>query len=264
MIVDCHTHITTSVADEAGASEYLQAAGTVDVSIVLAEAKGESEEVNKELSEYVGKYKEKLIGFAVVDPINDKIGTKTISSIPEKLGLKGAVLYCASCDFHPVHSRAMRFYEAAEEIGLPVFFHNEDALMDEAVLNHAQPFLLDEVARTFPELKIIIGTMGVPFVDQTLAVIGKHKNVYADLTIQPKKVWQVYNMVVSAHENGVMDKLLFGSGFPYGNAGECIETLLGFNKLLGDTNLPTVRRGDIRNIIERDTLELLGIEQFSN
>jgi hypothetical protein len=30
--------------------------------------------------------------------------------------------------------------------------------------------------------------------------------------------------------------------------------------LLADTNLPTVPRVNIRNIIERDTLELLGIE----
>ena len=30
--------------------------------------------------------------------------------------------------------------------------------------------------------------------------------------------------------------------------------------LLADTNLPTVPRGNIRNIIERDTLELLGIK----
>jgi hypothetical protein len=29
--------------------------------------------------------------------------------------------------------------------------------------------------------------------------------------------------------------------------------------LLADTNLPTVPRGNIRNIIERDTLRLLGI-----
>jgi hypothetical protein len=58
-----------------------------------------------------------------------------------------------------------------------------------------------------------------------------------------------------------MNKLLFGSGFPFGNAGECMETLLGFNKLLGDTNLPTVPRGNIRNIIERDTLEVLGIKK---
>jgi hypothetical protein len=68
-------------------------------------------------------------------------------------------------------------------------------------------------------------------------------------------------MVMIAHERGVMDKLLFGSGFPFGNAGECIETLLGFNKLLADTNLPTVPRGNIRSIIERDTLGVLGIEK---
>jgi hypothetical protein len=60
-----------------------------------------------------------------------------------------------------------------------------------------------------------------------------------------------------------MDKLLFGSGFPSGTAGACIETLLGFNMLLADTNLPTVPRGSIQNIIEKNTLELLGIEQQS-
>jgi predicted TIM-barrel fold metal-dependent hydrolase len=128
-------------------------------------------------------------------------------------------------------------------------------------LDYVQPYLLDEVARTFPALKIVIGTMGAPFVEQTLSMAAKHENVYADLTIKPSSVWQVYNTVVAAHERGVMDKLLFGSGYPLGKAGECIETLLGFNKLLADTNLPTVPRGSIRNIIERDTLELLGIKK---
>ena len=155
----------------------------------------------------------------------------------------------------------MRFYESAQELGLPVFFHTGRHLRPEAVLDYAQPYLLDEVARTFPGLKIIIGSMGMPFVEQTLSMIAKHENVYADLTIMPSSVWQVYNMVVAAHEHGVMEKLLFGRGFPFGNAGECIETLLGFNKLLGDTNLPTVPRGNIRNIIERNTLELLGIKK---
>ena len=102
--------------------------------------------------------------------------------------------------------------------------------------------------------------MGVPFVEQTLVMVAKHKNVYADLTIKPRNVWQTYNTVISAHEYGVMDKLLFGSGFPAGNAGQCIETLLGFNMLLADTNLPTVPRGSIQNIIERDALALLGIK----
>ena len=157
----------------------------------------------------------------------------------------------------------MRFYESAQELGLPVFFHNSRTLQPDAILDYAQPYLLDEVARTFPELKIIIGTMGMPFVEQTLSMIAKHKNVYADLTIKPSNVWQTYNIVVAAHEQKVMDKLLFGSGFPFGNPSECIETLLGFNMLLADTKLPTVPRGSIQNIIERNSLELLAIKHTS-
>ena len=120
---------------------------------------------------------------------------------------------------------------------------------------------MDEVARAYRSLKIVIGDMGEPFVEQTLRMVNKHENVYADLTIKPGSVWGVYNIVVSAYEYGVMDKLLFGSGFPYGDAGECIEALLGFNKLLGDVSLPRVPRGEIRNIIERNSLAVLGINQ---
>jgi predicted TIM-barrel fold metal-dependent hydrolase len=260
MIVDCHTHIKLAAKD-AETSEHLAAAETVDVCIVLATLEGPSDEVNKRLSQYVNKHKEKMAGFAVVEPDQDKISTSHLKSIPDKLGLKGVILYCSACGFHPTHSRAMRLYESLQELGLPVFFHNSgDSLVADAVLEYAQPFLLDEVAREFANLKIIIGNMGLPFVEQTLSMVGRHKNVYADLTIYPGRVWQTYNMVVAAYEQGVMDKLLFGSGFPSASAGQCIETLLGFNMLLADTNLPMVPRANIRNIIERDTLELLSIK----
>jgi predicted TIM-barrel fold metal-dependent hydrolase len=239
----------------------LAAAETVDICIVLAAPEVSSEDANKKVSDYVSKHKEKMIGFAVVEPTKDRTGVKNLVLIADKLGLKGAVLYCSQCGFHPAHSKAMKFYESAQELGLPVFFHNGGALGPEAVLDYAQPYLLDEVAREFSALKIVIGTMGSPFVEQTLSMVAKHKNVYADLTIRPGNVWQVYNTVIAAHECGVMDKLLFGSGFPFGKAKECIETLLSFNKLLADTNLPTVPRGNIQNIVERDTLEVLGIKK---
>jgi len=263
MIVDCHTHINCAV-DDVEMSEHLAAAETVDKCIVLAASDGPSEEVNKRLAEYVNRHKEKMVGFAVIDPIKDKVSVNKLKPIRDKLGLKGVVLHCSACALHPAHSRAMRFYESAQELGFPVFFHNgHDALGADAVLDYVQPYLLDEVAREFSALKIIIGNMGTPFIEQTLSMVAKHKNVYADLTIRPSNVWQTYNTVVAAYERGVMDKLLFGSGFPLGSAGECIETLLGFNMLLADTNLPTVPRGGIRNIIERNTLELLGISDKS-
>jgi predicted TIM-barrel fold metal-dependent hydrolase len=155
----------------------------------------------------------------------------------------------------------MKLYEAAQNLRLPVFFHNAGmGVGDTGNLAYTQPYLLDEVAQVFPDLRMIVGCMGVPFIQQTMAVLMRHEHVYADLTICPTKVWQTYNIVIHAYEHGVMNKLLFGSGFPDGDAGSCIETLLGFNMRLADTSLPTVPRGSIRAIVERDSLKLLGLE----
>lgn len=259
MIIDCHTHVRS--LDSVKISEHLAAAETVDACIVLAAHDGAHEETNRKLSEYLSRHREKMIGFAVTDPTRDRLKTRDLTALREKMGFQGLVLYCAVCGFHPAHSQAMGLYETMQDLGLPVFFHNGGhALNAGAILEYAQPFLLDEVARTFPKLKIVIGNMGVPFVEQTLSLVSKHENVFADLTIRPSKVWQTYNLVVAAHERDVMDKLVFGSGFPLGSAGECIETLLGLNMLLADTKLPTVPRGSIRNVIERDSLDLLGVE----
>jgi len=261
MIVDCHTHIDVS-ADEAALSEHYAAQQTVDVSIVLGRHEDKGADGNKKLGKYVERYRSRTVGFAVIDPTVDNIGVGHLRLLREKYGLEGAVLYCSRCGFHPAHSRAMRFYESALELAMPLFFHNTEPIPGgDAALEYSQPYQLDEVAREFPSLKIVIGAMGVPFVGQTLWMIAKHANVYADLTVRPSSVWQIYNMVVAANEYAVMDKLLFGSGYPLSTAGECIETLLGFNMLLADTNLPTVPRSKIRGIIERDTLSLLGIER---
>jgi hypothetical protein len=260
MIIDCHTHLRS--LDSTDTSEHLAAVETVDACIVLASCNGPREETNRRLSEYVGRHRDKMVGFAVVDPTQDRLNDRGLAALTEKLGHQGLVVYCAMAGFHPAHSQAMRLYEMVQEAGLPIFFHNgSHALSAQAVLEYAQPYLLDEVARAFPRLKFVIGNMGVPFVEQTLSMVSKHENVFADLTIRPTKLWQTYNIVVAAHERNVMDKLVFGSGFPAANSEECIEALLGFNMLLADTKLPTVPRGSIRSVIERDSLDLLGIRR---
>ena len=261
MVVDCHTHMSY-LGGGVDVSDYLFASETANKCIVLAAADGPSEEINGRLSEYVCKHSEKMTGFALVDPVRDDISFKALAVLRDKRELKGVVLHCSNCGFHPAHSMAMQFYEVAQELRMPVFFHNGDTpLKSEGVLDFAQPYLIDEVARTFGDLKIVVGTMGAPFVEQTLSLVAKHKNVYGDLAINPANLWQVYNVVVSAYEFGVMEKLLFGSGWPFGDVSKCVEALLGFNRLLGDAELPPVPRNLIKNIIDRDTLAILGIEK---
>jgi predicted TIM-barrel fold metal-dependent hydrolase len=218
-----------------------------------------SKDANKAVSEYVGHYKTRMVGFAVLNPLTDRVSAKVLHYLRRDLGLQGIVVFCPDFNCHPANSRAMRLYEAAEELKMPVFFHNGAPLTPNAVMDFAQPYLLDEIARTFPKLKIIIGSMGAPFIEQTMCMLNKHENVYADLAMNPRRTWRMYNTIIEASEREVMGKLLFGSGYPQCQPENYIENLLGFNRLLGDSGLPTVPRESIREIVERDILSLLGV-----
>ena len=56
-----------------------------------------------------------------------------------------------------------------------------------------------------------------------------------------------------------MDKLLFGSGFPHDSPSHGIEELYGIAHMIHETNLPTIPREQLRGIVERDALGLLGV-----
>lgn len=258
MIVDCHTHIECpglSISSQ----EHIEACQKVSNAFVLASCAEQTSQSNSKVSNYISK-NDKMIGFAVVNPVEDKIDTKSISELVDKGKFKGLVLYCCEHNFHPCHSKAMNLYEIAEKLKLPVFFHNMPPYSPVANLAFAQPMLLDELASAFAGLKIIIGGMGFPFVNQTVCMLNKHPNVLAGLTVRPERTWETYNTVLQAYEADVMDKLIFGSGFPSATVQSCMETLLGFNSLLVNTNLPTVPRERIRSVIEKDTLSLIGIK----
>ena len=54
--------------------------------------------------------------------------------------------------------------------------------------------------------------------DETIYMLGKHPNVFADVSGLLSRPWQAYNALVSCYQADVIDKLLFGSDFPYTNA----------------------------------------------
>jgi len=257
MIVDCHTHLSLD-GSKTSSGEHKNTCRDVDACFVLAGCQADRHIANEDLADCIRR-NSKAIGFAAMNPAQDAVDVKSVKKTVLEKGLRGLVLYCAEDGFHPAHSRAMQLYEVAEELRLPVFFHNCPPFSPQAVMEFSRPFQLDEVARAFPRLKIIVGRMGFPFIEQTWCLLAKNENVFADLTIIPQRVWEVYNVVLSAYEAGVMDKLLFGSGYPFATPQACIETLLGFNKMLSDTYLPQVPREKLRSIVERDSLAALGL-----
>lgn len=291
MIVDCHTHVWQS-PDQLGeldlgdfpkkgrlqlprinpvqakwkslpsadTEHHWQQSHFVDKSIVLGFKSRymRAEIPNRYVADYVRKYPQKLIGFAGIDP-TERDAVAEVKTVRQDLELRGLTISPANQDFHPTDSRAMRVYAEAERLGMPVLIHPGGQFTEHSKLEFGRPFLLDEVARNFPDLRIVLAQLGQPWVDETIIMLGKHSNVYADVSGLLRRPWQAYNSLVSAYQYGVIDKLLFGSDFPYTNATECIEALYSINQVAQGTNLPVIPRESLRGIVERDTLALLGL-----
>lgn len=283
MIVDCYTH-TWESADQLGRwvpldgkhapfpepqedplratpARHLVAAEPVDTTIVLGFKTHYlgAEISNDHVASYVGNHPDRLIGFAGVDPSEPKEAIAELHRTRDELSMPGVAVAPAAQDFHPSNSRAMLVYAEAAQLGMPILFHTGVYVTAATKLEYAQPVLLDEVARELPDLKIIVAHLGFPWVNETLTLLAKHKNVYTEISWLLSQPWQAYQALVSAYQFGAIDKLLFGSGFPLTSASECIEGLYSINHLCQGTNLPTIPREQLRGIVERDALTLLGI-----
>jgi hypothetical protein len=60
-----------------------------------------------------------------------------------------------------------------------------------------------------------------------------------------------------AQEYGAMNKLLFGSDYPFTTAAATIDGLRAINRFCGGTSLPRVSDPSIEELIQRDAVRLL-------
>jgi hypothetical protein len=213
---------------------------------------------NELVASFVGADPRRRFGVGGIDPMcQDALSQVNQCS---DLGLVGVTVSPACQGFHPSHSTAMRVYERCADLGLPVFVTMLEPLTSSAMLEFGRPVLWDEVAQAFPTLPIVFGGFGYPWIDETLMMLAKHTRLFADISGVATRPWQLYNALLSASGLGVMDKLLFGSGFPFDTPESAIENMYSINAHSHGTQLPSAPRSQIRGIVERDTLACLGIE----
>ena len=212
---------------------------------------------HEQVGQYVARNPAKYIGFAGIDPmVKDFVGSLNHA---QDLGLAGVLTSPAAQGYHPTHTRAMRLYEECQERGLPVLVHPGTHLDKAAVLEFSQPHLLDAVGREFPELRLVLAQVGHPWTDPALWLVGKHRHFYADLSDLTQRPWQLYNVLLLAHQQDVVDHLLFGSDFPFSTPEVAVKTIYSVNTHTQGTQLPTIPREQLRSIVERDALVCLGL-----
>jgi uncharacterized protein len=184
----------------------------------------------------------RAIGFASVNP-REPTAPDELERAIRRLGLRGLKLSPAYQGFDPRTPEAWRLYELANRWHIPVMFHSGGAYPASASLETANPVLLDPVARAFPDLPIIIAHLGQPWMGETVMLMRKNQNVFADLALEYK----------------VEGKLLFGTDFPVATPEAAIEQFRGLNRLVEGTNLPRIPESVIEAVLYERPFELLGL-----
>ena len=280
MIVDCHTHLwrypgelTQELVEEMAvarqkafnpnvtADQHAKAVSDVDRAIVFGLRAPHTGFLceNETVAEYVKTDPEKLIGFGSVCPTEEGAAAE-VRRAAEELGLRGLKLAPVYGNWHPHEAPAAAVFAAAQELNMPVIVHQGTTFPRKARLALASPILLDDVAIRFPELRIVIAHLGHPWEVDTIAVIRKQPNVFADISALFYRPWQLYNSLRLAVEYGVTDKLLFGTDYPFTTFAESVAGLRRVVQLSCEMKLPELPADLPDQIIHRDTLGLLGLD----
>lgn len=227
--------------------EHWKAMENVDKAVVLGGP-------NEYTAEYVGKHPEKLIGFAWMNPL-DKGAPEYVRYCVEELGLKGLKMYPIVMHFFPNDEKVYPVYEVAQELNVPVMFHMGACPSRHSHLKYTMPIHIMDVAKSFPDLTIIIAHMAHPYMRGTVQVLRIEPNVYADvsgMSIPARAYSMLYQGLLEAMTWGVLDKLLFGTDWPIQTFKEEVEALRGINRFVENTNLPRIPEDAIEKIIKKN------------
>jgi uncharacterized protein len=213
---------------------------------------------NDYVAEYVAQHREKLIGFASVDPNDDGAPVELERAVRE-LGLCGLKLGPIYQHVDPNGERCAAVLRVANRLHLPVIWHQGTTFVRNAPLKYARPFLLDEVASSFPDLTIVVAHLGHPWIDEAIAVARKHTRIFLDVSALVSRPWQFFNGLVSAQEYAISDKLLFGSDFPFFTPQQTADALHAMATYSAPAPMPRLDADWIEALIERDSLAAIGL-----
>lgn len=99
-----------------------------------------------------------------------------------ELGMTGAVLTHFFDDVDPLATEVDRVYAEAESLGVPLWIHTGHNLSARASVATCTWRELDEIARRHPDLRIVAGHGGWPWVLEMVALCQRHRHVYLELS----------------------------------------------------------------------------------
>ena len=135
---------------------------------------------NDEVAAHVETFPERFAGVAAVDLANPVAAVRELDRAVRQLGFKALRVVPWLWKLPPNDKLYYPLYVKCIELDIPFCTqvgHTGPLMPSET--GRPVPYI-DEVALTFPELRIVCGHIGHPWTDEMIGVAWKHDNVYID------------------------------------------------------------------------------------
>ncbi len=180
----------------------------------------------------VKQYPDKFIGMAGIDPLKGMSAVREIRRCYD-LGLRGVAVRPFMFGIPPTHPKMYPIYSTCVELNIPIWFHLSINYSTNT-MEVEKPIYLDVVAQDFPELKIIAGHGGWPWIGEMVSVAWRNPNIYIDIASYDPKYLGIpsngWEMLLNFGNSILQDRILFGSTWLF--MGQTIKQLAdGVRKL---------------------------------
>jgi uncharacterized protein len=183
---------------------------------------------NSDIAEMVRSYPQQFIGLAYLSPYDGMRAVRELERLVREEGLSGLMVSALTEALPASDRRYYPLYAKCVELGVPVRIYASMNYANDRPYDLGHPRNLDLVAVDFPELTIIAGLSGWPWVNETVGLVRRHPRLFCDTAAHRPKYFGVpgsgWEQFLQFGNTLLQDKVMVG--LSWGLMGDTFDNLI--------------------------------------
>ncbi|MFN3514793.1 MAG: amidohydrolase family protein [Phenylobacterium sp.] len=172
---------------------------------------------NEDVARFAAEYPDRLIPWFRIWGDEGEAGVAALEHGVKALGCRGFEISSYREGRYINDPAYWPFLAKCVELDIPVRITAGLHLLSDRPYDYAHPKHLDEVAIRFPDLRIVAGLTGWPWVAETCAIASRHSNLYIDFACKRVKHMLApgagYEALIYYGARNLQDKIIFATGW---------------------------------------------------
>ncbi|MGE0622095.1 MAG: amidohydrolase family protein [Pseudomonadales bacterium] len=163
------------------------------------------------------RHPDRFIPWARINAHEQEAGATRLERMVKERGLRGLEISCFRDRAYANDPRYYPVYAKCVELGIPARVYCTMSYASDRPMDLGRPLYLDRVCVDFPDLTVIAGLGGWPWVPELVGAARRHANLYIDLAAhrprnlpKPGSGWE---MMLQFGNTLLQDKMLFASSW---------------------------------------------------